>query len=90
MSVTTAIRGRRVVLVVYLVVVAIAGLMGTILGATRPDVVDPVLFGVFPLPASAFGMAVYGMVTVGLAVGVLVVAVSYVAARFDTHEPGGE
>ncbi|WP_135667051.1 DUF7520 family protein [Halorhabdus rudnickae] len=90
MSVTTAIRGRRVVLIVYLVVVTIAGLMGAILGATRPDVVDPVLFGVFPLPPSVLGMAVYGMVTVGLAIGVLLVAVSYVATRFDTHEPGGE
>ncbi|MFB6202633.1 MAG: hypothetical protein ABEI98_11580 [Halorhabdus sp.] len=88
MSVTTAIRGRRVVLVLYLVVVAIAGLMGAILGATRPDVVDPVLFGVVPLPPSIVGMAVYGMVTVGVAIGVLLVAISYVADRFDTHEPG--
>jgi len=90
MSVTTAIRGRRVVLVVYLVVVAIAGLMGAILGATRPDVVDPVLFGVLSLPASILGMAVYGMITVGVAIGVLLLAVSYVATRFDTHGPGRE
>jgi hypothetical protein len=89
-SVTTVSRGRRVVFAVYVVVIAIAGLMGAIIGATRPDIVDPVLFGVIPLPASALGMAIYGMVTVGVGLGVLLLAVSYVAARFDTHEPGRE
>ena len=88
MSVSSVIQGHRVVLTVYAVVIAIAGLMGAILGATRPDIVDPVLFGVLPLPASILGMAVYGMVTVGVGIGVLLVAVIYVANRFDTHEPG--
>lgn len=88
MSVRSAFSGRRVVLTLYGVVIGIAGAMGAILGATRPDVVDPVLFGVLPLPPSIVGMAVYGMVTVGVAIGVLLLAVSYVASRFDTHEPG--
>ncbi|QGN06394.1 hypothetical protein Hrd1104_03170 [Halorhabdus sp. CBA1104] len=90
MSIRTVNRGRRVVIAIYLVVIAIAGLMGAILGATRPDIVDPVLFGVVSLPASPLGMAAYGMSTVALALGVLLGAVAYVAARFDTHEPGSE
>jgi hypothetical protein len=89
-SVRTINRGRRVVVVVYLVVIAIAGLMGVILGATRPDIVDPVLFGVVQLPASPLGMAAYGMITVALGLGVLLGVVAYVAARFDTHGPEGE
>ncbi|WP_049941117.1 DUF7520 family protein [Halorhabdus utahensis] len=87
MSTSSPIRGRRVVLGVYLGVVVIAGLMGAILGATRPDVVEPELFGVIALPGTTLGMAIYGMVTIGLALGVLLVAVSYVAARFDSHDP---
>jgi len=87
-STSSPIRGQRVIIGVYLSVVVIAGLMGALLGATRPDVVEPELFGVIALPSSTVGMAIYGMVTVGLALGVLLVAVSYVAARFDTHDPG--
>ncbi|MFB6129151.1 MAG: hypothetical protein ABEJ47_05235 [Halorhabdus sp.] len=87
MSKGSPIRGQRVIVGLYLGVVVIAGAMGAVLGATRPDVVDPVLFGVFALPPSALGMAVYGMVTVGLGLGVLLTAVSYVAGRFDSHEP---
>ena len=87
MSTSSPIRGRRVVLGVYLGVVVIAGLMGAILGATRPDIVEPELFGVITLPGTVLGMAIYGMVTIGLALGVLLVAVSYVAARFDPHDP---
>lgn len=87
MSTSTPIRGRRVVVGLYLVVVGIAGVMGAILGVTRPDVVEPELFGVLALPANTLGMAVYGMATVGLALGVLLAAVSYVAGRFDSHDP---
>lgn len=87
MSKASPIRGRRVILGLYLVVVAIAGVMGAVLGATRPDIVEPELFGVLALPANTLGMAVYGMVTVGLALGVLLLAVSYVADRFDSYDP---
>lgn len=90
MSVTTVIRGQRVVLAVYLVVLVIAGLMGAILGATRPDVVEPVLFVVIPLPPSPLGMAVYGIGTVGVAIGVLLLAVAGVANRFDSERPGSK
>ncbi|MFW5949938.1 MAG: DUF7520 family protein [archaeon] len=90
MSARPAFNGRRVVITLYFVVVAIAGAMGAILGASRPDVVDPVLFGVLPLPPSTLGMAAYGMVTVGVAIGILLLTVRYVAARFDKHEPGDD
>ncbi|WP_275740717.1 hypothetical protein [Halorhabdus sp. SVX81] len=88
MSTSSPIRGRRVVVGVYLIITVIAGVMGAILGAARPDVVEPELFGVIALPPTALGMAIYGMVTIGLGLGVLLVAVSYVADRFDTRDPG--
>lgn len=74
--------GRRVVLVVYVVVVAIAGLLGALLGFVDPDGMDPTLFFVVDLPATVLGMVAYGVVTVGVVLGGLLLLVRYVS-RFD-------
>lgn len=74
-------RGRRVVLLLYALVVAIAGLLGAILGAARPVGLDPRLFGVVALPPSPLGVAVYGMVSVGTVLGVVLLFVEYVSRR---------
>lgn len=79
--------GRRVVFGVYAVVVAIAGLMGFIIGIVNPDELDPRLFGFIDLPPTPVGMVIFGVVTVGLTLGVLLLAVSYVADRFDDAGP---
>lgn len=75
--------GRRVIYALYAAVVGIAALMGFIIGILRPEDLDPTLFGVIDLPPTPVGMVIFGVVTVGLGLGVLLVAVSYVADRFD-------
>lgn len=74
--------GRNVVLFVYTTVVAIAGFMGFLLGAVGPDALQPVsLFFLVELPPTPLGLAVYGMGTVGLVLGVLLLGVQYAARR---------
>ncbi|MFB6178458.1 MAG: cox cluster protein [Halorientalis sp.] len=75
--------GNRVVLTVYLTVVIIAGVMGTILGAIRPKDLDPELFGVIQLPATPFGVALFGMLTVGIGLGAFITVMIFVSRRFD-------
>ncbi|MFB6077407.1 MAG: hypothetical protein ABEJ80_00335 [Halarchaeum sp.] len=77
--------GRRVVLVIYLVAVAIAGLFGYALGiVVGPNVLNgevgalgPVTFSLTPL-----NLALYGVVMVAVTLGVFLLAVS-VVARYD-------
>ena len=78
--------GRRVIFVVYAGIVTIAGLMGFIIAVIRPDNLDPRLFGFIDLPPTPVGMVIFGVVTVGLTLGILLLAVSFVANRFDDAE----
>jgi uncharacterized membrane protein YphA (DoxX/SURF4 family) len=78
----TARPGTRVVLFIYVAVVAIAGVMGFILGNARPDDLDPELFGFIQLPPTALGTALYGMITVGLGLGILLGLVIYVSNEY--------
>ena len=73
--------GRRVVLVVYAVVVAIAGVMGGLLGLVAPMGMDPTLV-VVDLPATPLGMVAFGVVTVGGGLGLLLLGVRAVS-QFD-------
>lgn len=74
--------GPRVVLAVYLAVLGIAATMGALLGYVNPEGMDPELFFLIDLPATPLGMATFGVVTVGVGLGVLLLAVRYVS-RFD-------
>lgn len=74
--------GRRLVLGLYAVVVAIAAVMGFVIGAARPEELDPELLGVVQLPPTPLGMALYGALTLALLLGVLLLAVNYVS-RYD-------
>jgi hypothetical protein len=84
MATTDARRGNRIVLVVYAIIVAVTGVMGFVIGTIRPQNLDPKLFAVIDLPPTPFGMALYGMVTIAVILGVLLLAVRYVAGRYDT------
>lgn len=85
MTESTASRwqGRRVLYVVYATVVTIAALMGFIIGTINPDGLNPVLFGVIELPPTPVGMVVFGVVYVSIGLGALMLAVEFVAERFD-------
>ena len=43
---------------------------------------EPELFGLVALPPTPFGVAVYGMVTVGTGLGILLALVVFVSQRY--------
>jgi hypothetical protein len=74
--------GRNVVLFVYAVIVSVAGFMGFLLGAIGPRDLNPVsLFFLIEIQPTALGLAVYGMVTVGVVLAVLLSLVRYASRR---------
>lgn len=79
-------RGDRLVVQLYLIIVAIAGVMGFVLGTIRPDDLEPELFGVVALPPTPFGVALYGIVTVGVGLGAFLLLVRVVSRRYDDAE----
>jgi len=81
--VSETLQGHRLVVRLYLIIVALTGVMGYVLGWATDQSLRPVLFGVFALPATPVGVAVFGMVTIGLGLGVLLALVVYVANNFD-------
>jgi ABC-type transport system involved in cytochrome c biogenesis permease subunit len=84
MADTRARRGNRVVLVVYLAIVAVAGVMGFVIGTIRPENLDPKFLAVVDLPPTPLGMALYGVLTIAFVLGVPLLLVRYVADRYDT------
>jgi hypothetical protein len=75
--------GRRLVLTLYAIVVAIAGFTGFVLGVIGPRDLDPQLFGFIDMPPTPFGMAAYGAITLATVLGVLLIGVIYVSNRDD-------
>lgn len=76
------IGGRRLVVVLYVVVVTLAAGIGLVLGIIAPRGLDPELFGVVQLPPTPLGVAVYGAVTVGALLGVVLTGVAYASRRY--------
>src|SRR6056297_2719476 len=56
----------------------------TVVGEVDP----PRLLFLIELPPTPIGMAVFGAGTIGLVLGVLLVAVTVISDRFDDAEPG--
>jgi hypothetical protein len=82
--------GRSFVTGFYVFLVVFTGAIGAVLGVAGPDDLTAVkLLGLVELPPTPLGLAVYGMVTVGLALGVPLALVVFVS-RFDDAEPPGE
>lgn len=77
------------VLTVYVGAVAIAGLLGALLGAVGPADLEPRLFGLLALPPTPLGTATYGAVTVLVVMGALLLAVAYVSRRLEVAPPEG-
>ena len=74
--------GRRFVIGLYVTLVAIAAGMGTVLSVVlRDEATSVVLFGVIDLPPTALGFALYGAITVGVALGVPLLAILYISER---------
>ena len=79
--------GSRFVTVLYVLLVALSGVFGAVIGIIRPKDLDPDLFFLVDLPATPMGMALYGMATVGVLLGALLLVVNYVGDRYDTETP---
>lgn len=76
---TGRVSGRRLVIGLYVGLVAFAGLMGYIIGVVVDDLQAVSLLGVIPIPPTPIGLAVYGAVTIALLLGVLLLLVRHVA-----------
>lgn len=81
---TDSLGGERVVVAIYLVLTVVTGGFGYVIGVIRPETLDPTLFFLVDLPPTPLGMALYGMVTVGTILGILLLLVRYVGREFDT------
>ena len=81
--------GRRVVVGIYVGLVILAGVLGAILGTIGQDLRPAPLFGVIELAPTPLGLALYGSVTVGTVLGLLLGLVMYVSGRFVDDEDDG-
>jgi hypothetical protein len=77
--------GRRFVLGLYTFIIALTGALGFVLGEVVDLGAPPRLFFVLPLPPTGPGFALYGMITVAVALGVPLGLVIYVSDRLDAE-----
>jgi hypothetical protein len=82
---TDAWQGRQFVLLLYVILVALTAVFGYIIGLVRPEDLDPQLFMVIDLPPTPVGMALYGALTVGVILGILLALVSYISREYGTE-----
>lgn len=84
--------GPRLIVTVYVGLVLVAGAFGALVGVILPVKKDVAMaaFGPITFSVTPLNMAVYGMINVGLALGVLMLAVRYVSHRYDDEEPVAE
>lgn len=80
------LRGDRVVLGLYAILVSVSGLIGVLIAAFVDDLQPPQLFFLIELPPTATGLALYGAVTVGVALGVPLLLIVYISRRADGVE----
>lgn len=73
------VSGRRLVIGIYVGLIAFAGMMGYILGVIIDDLQAVSLLGLIPIPPTPIGLAVYGAITIAILLGVLLLLVMYVA-----------
>ena len=78
--------GRSFVVAFYVLLVALTGVIGAVLGAVGRDLTPVSLLGLVELQPTPLGLALYGVVTVGLALGVPLLLVAYVSQLVDAEQ----
>jgi hypothetical protein len=78
--------GRSFVVAFYVLLVALTGVIGAVLGAVGRDLTAVSLLGLVELQPTPLGLALYGVVTVGLALGVPLLLVAYVSQLVDAEQ----
>lgn len=75
--------GHRVIILLYVVVVAIAGTMGAVIGSVGLRDAEAVsAFGLITFQPTPLGLAAFGVTTVGTALGVVLLLVVVVSRRY--------
>lgn len=75
--------GNRIIIALYLIVVAVAGLMGGVIGSIGLRDLQAVSFlGVITFQPTPLGLALFGMLTIGTMLGVLLLLVVVVSRRY--------
>jgi hypothetical protein len=75
--------GNRVIIALYLIVVAVAGLMGGVIGSIGLRDLEAVSFlGLVTFQPTPLGLALFGMLTIGTMLGVLLLLVIVVSRRY--------
>lgn len=74
--------GQRFVFILYGAVVSIAAIAGYIIGSFGIEGLDPKLFGLIQLPPTPIGTALYGAITMGTILGILLGVVVFVSERY--------
>lgn len=77
--------GRRVVLGIYAVAVCISAAVGGAVPVLLPEIARPRLFGLFPLPATTAGYAVFGGLTTAALLGVGLLFVEFASRVADAE-----
>ena len=86
----SGLRGQRVVVTIYLVIVAFTGVAGYMTATVVGEITPPRFLFLVEFPPTPLGLAAFGALTIGLVLGVLLVAVTVVSDRFDDAAPGPE
>jgi hypothetical protein len=84
----TGMRGRRVVVGLYLGIVGFSGVAGYLTGSVVSEITPPAFLFLIEFPATPLGLAAYGALTIGLLLGVLLWLVTVVSERVDDETPG--
>jgi hypothetical protein len=75
--------GNRIIIALYLIVVAVAGLMGGVIGSIGLRDLEAVSFlGLVTFQPTPLGLALFGMLTIGTMLGVLLLLVIVVSRRY--------
>ena len=75
--------GNRVILALYAIVVTVAGLMGAVIGSIGLRGLEAVTFlGLVTFRPTPFGLAAFGVATIGTLLGTLLVLVVVVSRRY--------
>lgn len=75
--------GRSVIVTIYIVVVSVAGLMGAAIGSIGlRDLESVSLLGVVTFQPTPVGLAAFGVMTVGVTLGIALGFVVFVSRRY--------
>ena len=80
---TAGFGGHRVIIALYLIVVAVAGTMGGVIGSIGLRDAQPVTFlGLVTFQPTPLGLAMFGVATVGTMLGAVLLLVVFVSRRY--------